>query len=245
MSDRPGVAPERRQRSILFLDTASPVSSVAAGGHGEVLAERTIEQRRTSELLLPVIEEVLAEAGVALSDLHGIAALQGPGSFTGLRIGLATLMGLHQSLAIRATALPTLPILAVAAGPGAAGGDDTEVVAAVDAMRGDWVTQRFAVRVRRGALDAVPLSEPELLDAAALADRGPCRLAGFGVSALAEEPWHRGSAIELIEPPPLAAVAALRMSTEEIDWDPARLTSPIYFRPPAVTLPKALTLPKR
>ncbi len=215
---------------VLFLDTGSPVSSVAVGGRGEVLAERTIEQRRTSELLLPVIEEALAEAGVALGDLHGIAALQGPGSFTGLRLGLATVLGLHQALEVRATALPTLPILAAAAGPG-----DTEVLAAVDAIRGDWVVQRFAV----GASEQpAPLSEPELIAAAALAGRGPCRLAGFGAGRLAEEPWNRDSGIELFEPPPLAAVAARNLSAGDLEWDPARLSSPIYFRPPAVTLPK-------
>ncbi len=230
MSERPGVAPEGRQPNILFFDTASPVSSLALGGGGKVLAERTIEQRRTSELMLSVIEEVLAQAGVALPDLGGIAALQGPGSFTGLRIGLATVMGLHQALEVPATALPTLPILAAAAGPG-----DTQVLAAVDAIRGDWVVQPF----RAGKAAApVPLAEPELLAAAALADRGPCRVAGFGVGVLAEEPWHPGSGIELVEPPPLATVAARCLSAEEIEWDPARLTAPIYFRPPAVTPPR-------
>ncbi len=220
---------------VLFLDTGSPISSVAVGGRGEVLAERTIEQRRTSELLLPVIEEALAEAGVALGDLHGIAALQGPGSFTGLRIGLATVLGLHQALEVRATALPTLPILAAAAGPGAAGIGDTEVLAAVDAIRGDWVVQRFAV----GASEQpAPLSEPELIAAAALAGRGRCRLAGFGAGELAEEAWHRDSGIELLEPSPLAAVAARSLRLDDVEWDPARLSSPIYFRPPAVTLPK-------
>ncbi len=213
---------------ILFLDTGSPVSSVALGGIGEVLAERTIEQRRTSERLLATIEEVLEEAGIAVSALGGIAALQGPGSFTGLRIGLATVMGLHQALSVRATALPTLPILAAAA-PG-----EAEVLAAVDATRGDWVVQRFRV----GAASVpVPLSGPELLNAAALAGVAPCRLSGFGAVQLAAEPWVAESAIELVEPAPLAAVAARRLRAGEIDWDPSRLTSPIYFRPPAVTLP--------
>ncbi len=226
---------------VLFLDTASPISSVAAGTGGEVLARRTIEQRRTSELLLATIEEVLAEAGVAVSALYGIVALQGPGSFTGLRIGMATVMGLHQALAVRATALPTLPILALAVGPGTPGArlrpsGATDVLAAVDATRGDWVTQRF------GADPCpMPLSEPELLGTTALKDRGPCRLVGFGTSVLSDESWFAGAGIELLEPPPLAAVAAQSLDAGEIEWRAERLTSPIYFRPPAVTLPTAAT----
>ncbi len=218
---------------MLFLDTASPVSSVALGTGGEILAQRTIEQRRTSELLLPTIEAVLEEAGVALSALHGIAVLQGPGSFTGLRIGMATVMGLHQALAVPATALPTLPVLALAAGADSAGPPGaTKVLAAVDATRGEWVTQRF--RVEPGT--PVPLSEPELLATTALRDQGPCRLAGFGTGALSQTPGFAEAGIELFEPPPLAAVAA-RWIDGDIEWRPERLTSPIYFRPPAVTLP--------
>ena len=211
---------------VLFLDTGSPVSSVALGGHGEVLAERTIEQRRTSERLLPSIDEILAEAGIVLSSIDGVAVLQGPGSFTGLRIGLATAMGLHQALRIRATALPTLPVLALAAGDG---NDDREVLAAVDATRGDWVAQRF--QVHEG--DAVAPSEPELLGTETLLEQGPCRLVGFGAGAL-----PAGRDIEPIEPPPLAAVAARRLRAETIAWSAESLTAPIYFRPPAVTLPK-------
>ena len=214
---------------VLFLDTASPASSVAVGG-GDVLAERTIEQRRTSELLLAAIEEVLDEAGVALEDLHGIAALQGPGSFTGLRIGMATVIGLHQALQVRATALPTLEILALAVGREAAGA--TDVLAVVDATRGDWVVQRFRIDTRGTPM---PLSEPELTAASALRDRGPCRLVGFGAGVLITQPWFSGSGIEVVEPPPLAGVAA-RLNAGDIEWRAERLTAPMYFRPPAVTV---------
>lgn len=216
---------------VLYLDTASPASSVAVGG-GDVLAERTIDQRRTSELLLAAIEEVLEEAGVALEDLYGIAALQGPGSFTGLRIGMATVIGLHQALQVRATAVSTLEVLALAADPGA-----TDVLAAVDATRGDWVVQRFRVDSRSGA--PRPVSKPELLAAAVLGDQGPCRVVGFGVGVLSEAPWFGGAGIEVFEPPPLAAVAARRLDAGMVEWQAERLTSPIYFRPPAVSLPKA------
>ena len=214
--------------AVLCLDTASPVVSVAIGGGGRVLAERTIELRRSSERLLKVIEEVLQAAGLERREVSGVVALQGPGSFTGLRVGLATALGLHQALAIRATALPTLPILAAAAGPG-----PDPLLAVVDAIRGQWMTQEFSP-----GKPATARSERELQHPAELLARAPARIIGFGVSGLATERGWREAGIELIEPPPLAPVAARQASALAIDWDPSRLTAPIYFRPPAVSLPR-------
>lgn len=222
--------------AVLFLDTASPVSSVAIGRHGNVLAQRTIKQRRTSELLLPTIEDVLAAADVEIETLHGIATLQGPGSFTGLRIGLATALGLHQALQLRATALPTLPILAAAASDG--DHDSGDVLAAVDANRGDWVVQRFRVGNNGDSRATTPISEPTLINRESLGDGGPCRIVGFGTGVLRECSWFHDAEIELIDPPPLAAIAARRLAAESIAWRPERLVAPIYFRPPAVTAPK-------
>ncbi len=210
---------------ILVLDTASPVVSAALGADGRVLAERTIELRRSSERLLSTLEEVLEEGRVTLGDVAGVAVLQGPGSFTGLRIGLATILGFHQALGLAATALPTLPVLAAAAGDG-----DTPVAAAVDAMRGDWYVRRFRPATGGWPEALAPAGLVATDDLAALA---PCRLVGFGVAALAPI-----AGLELVEPPPLAPVAARIASRGAIDWDPSRLTAPIYFRPPAVTLPK-------
>ena len=90
---------------ILVLDTASPVVSVAVGIADAVLAERRLELRRSSEKLLDAVDAALADADVVLDDLRGVAALRGPGSFTGLRVALGTAMGWHQALNIPATGL--------------------------------------------------------------------------------------------------------------------------------------------
>ena len=134
---------------LLALDTGSPQVSVALGRGSQVLAERSVEIDRSSGRLLEMIAEVLAEAGAKPADLGGVLALQGPGSFTGLRIGLATALGLHQALGVPATAISTLRVLAArAAEPGT-------IVAAVDALRGEWSAQAF-----RGG---EPLSGMELI----------------------------------------------------------------------------------
>ncbi len=133
---------------LLLLDTGSPRVSVAVARMVqdrvapdiEVVAARSIEQQRSSAHLLDLIGEALAEAGITVRDLGGIAVLRGPGSFTGLRIGLATVLGLHQALGVPATALPSLQVMAAAVGAR----EGEVVIAAVDALRGDWSAQAFS-----------------------------------------------------------------------------------------------------
>ncbi|MFP5288978.1 MAG: tRNA (adenosine(37)-N6)-threonylcarbamoyltransferase complex dimerization subunit type 1 TsaB [Thermoanaerobaculia bacterium] len=207
---------------LLALDTGSPQVSVAVGRAGGVLAERSVEIDRSSGRLLEMIGEALAEAGAKPADLGGVLALQGPGSFTGLRIGLATALGLHQALGVPATAIPTLRVLAArAAEPG-------PVVAAVDALRGEWSAQAFQ--------SDEPLSGLELVHGATLPRLLPgiTAIAGFGVARLAELPdWP--AEVRLLEAGPLAATA-LRLVPAE--WDPDLLIHPIYSRPPAITAPR-------
>ena len=74
----------------LALDTATGLGSVAVGGADRVLAEVTVGERRHAAAMLPGIEEVLRLAGAGFADLDGLIVADGPGSFTGLRIGFAT-----------------------------------------------------------------------------------------------------------------------------------------------------------
>jgi tRNA threonylcarbamoyladenosine biosynthesis protein TsaB len=78
----------------LAIDTATDLGSVAAGVPGEARAEVTFTDRRHASALMPAIEECLAEAGGSLATLTGVVIADGPGSFTGLRIGFATLKGI-------------------------------------------------------------------------------------------------------------------------------------------------------
>jgi tRNA threonylcarbamoyladenosine biosynthesis protein TsaB len=219
---------------LLALDTGSPLVSVALARDGEVVASRSVEQQRSSTRLLPLVQEVLEEAGIGIGALGGIAVLRGPGSFTGLRIGLATALGLHQALETPATALPTLPVLAASAGDAAENGGT--VIAVVDALRGDWSAQAFRGGQPLGEMALVPGAELPLL-----AGEGSAVVIGFGVSRLAELPgWP--ATLELREPGALAITAAklaarMAASTGTV-WDAGLLTSATYSRPPAITLPR-------
>ena len=213
---------------LLALDTGSPQVSVALGRNGRVLAERAVEIERSSGRLLEMIGEVLAAAGAKPADLGGVLALQGPGSFTGLRIGLATALGLHQALGVPATAIPTLPVLA------ARTGWEGTIVAAVDALRGEWSAQAFK--------SDEPLSGMELVHGSILPSliRGITAITGFGVSRLAELPdWP--AEIRLIEG---GALAAISLGMIPGEWDPGLLTHPLYARPPAVSSPSRQPRPR-
>ena len=220
---------------LLLLDTGSPLVSVAVARDGEVVATRAIEQQRSSAHLLDLVAEALAEAGITVRDLGGVAVLRGPGSFTGLRIGLATALGLHQALGVPATALPSLQVMAAAVGSR----EGETVIAAVDALRGDWSAQAFAA----GSVPR-PLGEMELLPGSALPRLapGPAVLTGFGVARLAEIPdWPPG--LRLAEPGPLAPAAARVAADPGTEWNPALLTSALYSRPPAISLPRPRNSP--
>ena len=235
---------------VLALDAASPRVSVAVGRAGAVLAQRAEDLERSSRRLLEMIDEVLREAGLVPGELGGLVALRGPGSFTGLRVGLATALGLHQALDLPATALSTLEVLASLAPPVAGGrrtpgapDADLAAVGAVDVLRGEWAVQAWPPGgPRAGATPGAPEPPIRLLTPAGLASLAPCALVGFGVERLAREHGLPPD-VHPVEPGPLAPAAlALLAHLQESGarplWDPTLLTAPLYLRPPAVTLPK-------
>jgi tRNA threonylcarbamoyladenosine biosynthesis protein TsaB len=111
---------------ILALDTSTEHCSVALLDEGRVLAVDAPAGQKHSEVLLPMVDGLLEDAGLRLEDLAGIAFGAGPGSFTGLRIACAVAQGL--AFGVGKKVVPISTLLAMAAGSGAA-----RVVAALDA----------------------------------------------------------------------------------------------------------------
>ena len=99
--------------SILAIDTATQVSSVAVASADKLAAELTMQAKLThSETLMPHIKEVLRMANVRKEQLEGIAVSIGPGSFTGLRIGLAAAKAMAYALNLPIVGVSTLKALA-------------------------------------------------------------------------------------------------------------------------------------
>ena len=118
---------------FLALDTASERASLALGVPGATSLEQSIEgPRRHAAGILPAVQSLLQRAGATLNDLDGIALSDGPGSFTGLRVGAAVAKALAHT---RSLPLWTAPSLLVRAAGVAQG---TELVLAIaNALRGD------------------------------------------------------------------------------------------------------------
>jgi tRNA threonylcarbamoyladenosine biosynthesis protein TsaB len=100
---------------VLAIDTASPAPAVALADGASVFEERLPSDRSASEDLLPAIERLLAKSGRTLASCERIAVCSGPGSFTGLRVGLATAWGLARALQRPVESVSTLEAMAEAA----------------------------------------------------------------------------------------------------------------------------------
>lgn len=180
---------------LLAFETATEACSVAVYVDGEVLERFELAPRRHAELALPWADGLLAEAGLAKSQLDAIAVGRGPGAFTGVRLAVALAQGI--ALALDRPVLPVSTLAALAAG---ATGE--RIVAAIDARMGEIYLGVFERRdgrllaladevVVRPDLAALPAGEGWQgvgtgFDAAAgaLRDRLGRALAGADASAL-------------------------------------------------------------
>lgn len=118
------------------LDASGKTAGVCLlGGRGETLFQRTLNEGLThSQTLLPLVDDAFAAAGLAPADLRCFAVTVGPGSFTGLRIGLGLVKGLAMPANIPVVPVSTLLALALAT---AEAGYEGIVLAALDARRGE------------------------------------------------------------------------------------------------------------
>lgn len=168
---------------ILAFDTATRATAVAlAAADGQVLESRDDpspgERPGHASRLLPLMAEVLERGGLSYSELDRIAVGVGPGSFTGLRIGIATARGLARAAALPLVGVSTLRSLAVNAqdAPGSPGA----VAAVIDARRGEV----FAAAWRA---DGVMLISPRAAAPERLAEsllRAPVRMLAVGDGAV-------------------------------------------------------------
>ncbi len=219
---------------LLALDAAGSACSAALWAGERVVARRfEAMSRGQSERLLPMIQEVMEEAGCGFADLDAVAVTLGPGGFTGVRIGLATARGLAL-----AQGLPLLGVTsfeAVAAAVPAAERAGRTLAVALDAKRADLYLQAFAVDGKPEG-SALALS-PEALDAAL--PPGPLLLAGDAAGTAAKALRDAGREAALASSPGLADAAwvAALAAARPLPESAAPIPRPLYLRPPDVTLP--------
>ncbi len=191
---------------VLGIDTATSIASAGLIVDGEVVGERALPMAGShARTVLPLVEDLLAAAAWGLADLDLLAVSIGPGSFTGLRIGLSVVKGL--ALAAR---LPVVGVSTLEAYARAAGRRPGTVWPVLDARKGEVYAAGF--RWRDDGLETV--FAPAALAPQVLASRlsAPATLLGDGVDAYPEV-WARaaGGGLECLRlgaMPPRGAVVA-------------------------------------
>jgi tRNA threonylcarbamoyladenosine biosynthesis protein TsaB len=180
---------------LLAIDTCGPSGSVALGripGRDvEILGQTELAGRTYSATLISAIADLLKSSGVELGDLDGIVAVNGPGSFTGVRVGLSAVKGLAEGREIPVIALSRLEVLSRKSGVPSA---------ALDAHRGEAYLRVEQV----GAAPMEILAGAEELAAIAPA---PLRVAvcDDGAAALFASVWPATQLVHIT--PPLASDA--------------------------------------
>ena len=215
--------------TVLAFDCAVSGMGVALVREGVPLSEHSEEGRDQAARLLPAIEAALADAAIDRRALTLIAVTIGPGSFTGVRVGLAAARGLAVGLAVPLAGVATTAVLLAQVTA-----RDRLVIAAIDSRLGDWFCAM-------GEGDPAPFVTSARDLAGRVAGRA-CLVVGAGATALAGDLTTAGIdaiAQEAVPDP----VTLARVATEQgIDAWRARnaqegLPRPLYLRGVNITLP--------
>ncbi len=232
---------------ILAIECATQACSVAILDNGRLRAHRYEEMPRGhAERLLPMIQAALADAALAFAALDALAASTGPGTYTGVRIGLATARALALATGRPLIGVTTLEAVARAAlQPGPAGGVDSAgtstLTVALETKRADFYLQSFRP-------DLSPLTAPASVvadDVAAALPAGPLAIAGDAGPRLAGllGPNRALTLVPGADYPDarfVAEAAAQRLAAAnhpEAGRRPAPPPRALYLRPPDVTPP--------
>jgi len=225
---------------VLAIDTALSACAVAVLDTDESannVSESVAMARGQAEALMPMIARVMDDANIEFVELDRIAVTTGPGSFTGLRVGIAAARGIAMAAAKPAVGLSTLTAYAA---PLIAQDDTTPVVAVVDARHDQVYMQVFGAG---GRTLVSPRIAPvrEAVRAAAL---GAARIIGSGANLIAAA-WPSGEAPpSLVDPrsaPDILWIARLGAAAS----DGHALPKPLYLRAPDAQPQDASRLPRR
>jgi len=193
---------------ILGFDTSAAQCAAALVSDGNILARRDEAMNRgQAERLLPMLEEVLAEAGVTWQDLAAVAVCTGPGNFTGLRLSVAAARGLALGLAIPAIGVTRFEVLA----HGTRGPALVTIAAPLERLHAQTM------------LDGVAASEPRLLAADEVSAPPGTLVIGDGAEGLAARLGLKAKPGSVPDPAVVARIAAGRL-------DCTVRPAPLYLR---------------
>jgi len=222
--------------TLLALDTATEACSVALLHDGKITSHYEVIPRLHAQKLLPMIQTLLAEAGVALADVDAIAFGRGPGAFTGVRIAIGVVQGLAFALE-----RPVLPIsnLAVLAQRALREQGASRVAAAIDARMDEvyWgCYEEIAGEMRlQGAEAVLPPEQVALPEGASGSWFGAGTGWGYAERLAAKVDGHDASML----PHALDLLTLAKFAWERGDSVPAEQAQPVYLRDNVATPKKS------
>ncbi|WP_045463745.1 tRNA (adenosine(37)-N6)-threonylcarbamoyltransferase complex dimerization subunit type 1 TsaB [Vibrio hyugaensis] len=217
---------------ILAIDTATENCSVALLVNDQVISRSEVAPRDHTKKVLPMVDEVLKEAGLTLQDLDALAFGRGPGSFTGVRIGIGIAQGLAFGADLPMIGVSTLAAMAQASYRlhGA-----TDVAVAIDARMSEVYWARYT-RQENGewaGVDAECVIPPARLAEEAQADDKTWTKAGTGWEAYQEElgklPFNITSG-DVLYPDSQDIVILAEQELKKGNTVPVEESSPVYLR---------------
>lgn len=217
---------------ILAIDTASRALSIALGdGRGVSFAAHQLRSRGQAENLMPMIERGFRATGSTAADLTGLAVTVGPGTFTGLRIGLAAARAMRVALNIPLLGMTALEVLAADA---ARRFPDRPVLAALDARRDQVYAQMFR-RAEPPFAECWSAPVAVAAESAALMAVSGTVLIGNGAALVASHVAGQTVVLDGVEPDArhLLRLAAAR----SLPSCPVPAPGPLYLRAPDAKLP--------
>jgi tRNA threonylcarbamoyladenosine biosynthesis protein TsaB len=224
---------------VLAIDTALAACAAAVldTEHGIVASESLPMVRGHAEALVPLIARVLKQSDTGFRDLGRIAVTTGPGSFTGVRVGLAAARGFGVATAVPVVGVSTLSVYAA---PYLAGNGKTPVVAAIDARHGHVFLQAFGP----GGQTLVSPRLAALSEAIEAASATPACLVGSAARAVADGLAKNAAPPRAVDPrdaPDIVWVAQIGAVTPQAQSAP----HPQYLRAPDAQPQNAMQLPRR
>ena len=174
---------------LLGVDTSTACTSVAIADENDVRAHiEHVGSRDHGAFLAPAIADCLARAGLDVGDLEGVAVGIGPGLYTGLRVGMATSAALAHACGIPIVGVCGLDVLAHGGLGPASVHPDTEVIATIDARRGQvfWARYGASAGGMRARLEGPHVSSREVLDHAVTERTAAGDAAGTRVALVGE-----------------------------------------------------------
>ncbi len=226
---------------ILAFDTALDACSVAVCSGRNVLARRhELLSKSHAEALIPAIRSVLSAASTRFDDLELVAVTVGPGTFTGIRVGLSAARGIALTTGIPVAGVTTLA--AIAEGARRPGTDEGRAMVVLhDARRAELFHQVFPC----GGGAAAP--EPAVIartDAPSVLPSGPVTVIGSGAELVRDRIAERRPDVRFPDAPSVpdaVHVARVGLALAEAGGIGNGLPRPLYLRPPDVRTPGART----